>query len=426
MAIYCPDCGKEYEDGVTLCAECGAIIDGEPHTAADKDVPTGEVDNSDAISKMFEEAKNKINTFPNLAPANESIPVEVVQDFQKGEPVDISLTATGGAPDIPLGEDLLSAEFLNPEFDESFFDEQEEEESEPKPDGVTVKIAQSNPEVIYEMPGSAAEAAAIAAAEVAKRKQLEEMDEESDAATAKKNVKSKAKKNKEKKQKKSIIKADKNIDDTDVDQSINPNTVSIRVKQEQTNDIDPDSSETNGRISLNLFNNKNAKTKMIAIMTLVVIVSIVIGGASTYLYIDGQYKNGIYGIAYDSVNDVAQRLPKSSRFIVYDVYVKESRTTVECVINGAVSSSVGEYTPTYYRIVSDGEKKTLYKPFDQNEYERLMGGSKEEKIQARINLGWHKTYLAAIDEINSGSGKWKRANAGYINMLRLGDVVITK
>ena len=131
------------------------------------------------------------------------------------------------------------------------------------------------------------------------------------------------------------------------------------------------------------------------------------------------HDTNINNIGVKSVKAVLQKIPQGNTFKAYDIYVKIGTDITECIIFGVLYNSADNYHSTYYRLLinnHDDTDATLYRPFDDDEYRILLQGTDEEQIKAAVMKGYYDNFRRSVNEINSGSSLWSKADTDYINI----------
>lgn len=120
----------------------------------------------------------------------------------------------------------------------------------------------------------------------------------------------------------------------------------------------------------------------------------------------------------DSLNKINMRIPEGYDFIAFDIYVKRGGDVTECIIFGVLYSEVGEYEPTYYRMLinnTDRSQSHLIYPFNQKDYDMLVNSDDPvERTRAASMTGLYENFLLSLSEINAGSSRWVRADVSHI------------
>jgi hypothetical protein len=129
-------------------------------------------------------------------------------------------------------------------------------------------------------------------------------------------------------------------------------------------------------------------------------------------------------IGTSSVRVVRSRLPDGYSFTAFDIYVKRNVDVTECIIFGVIYSEVGEYNPTYYRLLinnNDRSDSQLIRPFDREEHDMLaVSEDPNERLRAAHMMNFYENYRRSVSEIISGSSRWVRADIANVTS-RLGD-----
>ena len=144
------------------------------------------------------------------------------------------------------------------------------------------------------------------------------------------------------------------------------------------------------------------------------------GGFGLHYFLSlGIYAGFVNDTALDSVKEVLLReMTEGQRFKAVEIYVKRGADRTECIIFGVTFSEANDYTQTYFRLIINDElsKITIPPPFNQREYDRLINSSDPlENLTAATMMSDHNNFLRSVNEINSNSPLWERADVEYVN-----------
>ncbi|MCL2109922.1 MAG: hypothetical protein FWH20_11335, partial [Oscillospiraceae bacterium] len=158
------------------------------------------------------------------------------------------------------------------------------------------------------------------------------------------------------------------------------------------------------------------KTALLWVFSILLFFSL---GFGTHLYLSqGVFDGYVDSIAADSLDAVLRRIPADSRYEAYEIYVSREPDITECIIFGVVMRELQNPEPSHYRLVITNNNRanaTLYNPFNQAEYDRLVTGTSEERLHADTMMHHYERFLQSADEINANNPRWKRANTEKIN-----------
>lgn len=134
----------------------------------------------------------------------------------------------------------------------------------------------------------------------------------------------------------------------------------------------------------------------------------------------GGFDNYTDNVAYSSLAAVAARIDAGYEFRAHDIYVSRSADVTECIIFGVIYTELNDFKSTHYRLIINNKNRsnaTLYRPFNQAEYDSLKDSTDPElRLRADTMMNHHENFLRSVGEINAGHARWRRANTERVNL----------
>lgn len=413
--MLCSACGTNLPDNVTMCTNCGAFL---PKADAGADI-----DNSDAINKMFEAAKNKVDEevaseMTSEQSDKDSVSEPAYNNTQTAYEISSDPSLLGGATEAPVFDvapTVVKGDEMSAEQIEAF--------NSGKPIEFVPGEAEAPPAQGYAPPAPVftAEEPADEAEEFVTEKEAKKLKKLPKAKKPKPEKKPVAQKQKKPPKPKKAKEApppplDENalLDPLAVMDSLAELEAESAAPAKPEPKPLPEEKETRPIVRILL---------KIGVPIGIACVSFVLGGLCLFLFQMNTYTNSVYDIAYEAVSAVVTNVSDGKSLIITEAYVKPGSTVTECIIFAVRKSATGEYTATYYRVVTDSAPPgsiKIYNPFDQALYDALKASdSAEDHADAGIMMNSYNDYQRSLTEIKENKYGWKQANAHYI-ALQLG------